>query len=323
MKSFHFFNAISLLIFINHFEYFRMRKSTIKNFMRTSYYVYHIEADLFQSDNIIYTDLHSLKTTDFKTSLIIAGSTSEKGYIEGRGTKARFAYVEGFIQITETRLVVADRHNNCLRHIDRVTGQSSQFSGQCQSEGFSDGRLGQFDCPSAVIRDKRDKRQLLVADQNNQAVRTIDAESGTVSTFIQSDSLYRINYVLQDLSGNMYVTANHAIYLITYRDKTVKIITGSPGINYISRDDTLRNALFFYPREFLFIGPDTLLVAEYGGNDGNKTRLVDMSSDRVTTLRLCSGCLDRPHSLLAANNSLFVGQFKGIHQFECKYTTFL
>lgn len=272
---------------------------------------------MYKPGNIIYTDYSSLKTSDGVTSTLIAGNTTEQGYREGRGAEARFYRITGFTQITQNHVVVADILNNCLRMIDRQTRVTSVFSGDCYSRGYTDG--SQFYNPQSVIRDLKDESQLLVADKYNKAVRSVDVNTGDVSTFVKSELLYIISHLTQDDSGDLYVIASfHALYRITYIDRTIQLISGKP-MSSGYRDSTLLNSRFFNPHELLFIGHQVLLVAE---RDNKRIQVVDMKADRVSTLDLCSGCLNNPVSLLLTANYLYVGQYQAVQQFICEYTLY-
>ena len=294
------------------FQPFRIEKSTPTDFISTSYLVYHMELDRYRPGFIVYTHKYTLMTSDGTTTYLIAGNSAQGGYREGVGADARFYRITGFAQITEKLVVVADVNNHCMRRIDRATNNTSVFSGQCKSQGYQDGRPGQFFYPWSVVMDKRDKNQLLITDSRNKAVRTVDVESQAVGKFSQSASLNNIMGITQEeKSGDLYVTAYHAIYKITYIQKTLSLISGSPGRNsHGYRDSTLLDSQFRYPAGLIFITPHTLLVADFWNY---KLRLVDMKSDKVTTLRVTNS-LDRPTSLLLTNNSLYVGQYEKIFQ---------
>ena len=276
-----------------------------------------MELDRYRPGFIIYSDAHALVTSYRTTAHLIAGNSAQKGYREGVGAEAWFTYIAGFAQISEKLVVVADTENNCLRLIDRSTNNTSVFSGQCKSRGYEGGLPGQFSYPHFVVIDKRDKNQLFITDFFNSAVRNVTVNSRVAGTFVQSDSLKYITGITQEEeSGDLYVTAYHALYRITYTQRTVSLISGSPG--YYSSgytDSTLRDSLFNVPHGLIFITPKTLLVAD---DDNNKLRLVDMNSDKVTTLNVTNS-LSSPRSLLLTNNSLYVGQDKKITQYKCEY----
>ena len=120
--------------------------------------------------------------------------------------------------------------------------------------------------------------------------------SQAVGTFVKSESLEDIIGITQEeKSGDLYVTAWHAVYRIAYTQRTVSLISGSPGWHsHGYRDSTLLNSLFYNPYELILIKPDTLLVADY---DNNKLRIVHMNSDKVRTLNVRSS-LPSPGSLL-------------------------
>ena len=203
-----------------------------------------------------------------------------------------------------------------MRLIDRTTNNTSLFSGLCGSYGFQDGHPGQFDSPHSVVIDQRDKNQLLITDYYNNAARTVDVMSRVIGTFAKSDSLSGIRDITQEeKSGDLYVTANHAVYRIAYTQRTVTLISGGTSSNSGGyRDSTLLDSRFYWLYELIFIAPDTLLAADLSNN---KLRLVDMNSDKVATLNVTNS-LSSPFSLLLTNNSLYVGQNKKITQYKCE-----
>ena len=160
--------------------------------------------------------------------------------------------------------------------------------------------------------DKRDRNQLLITDLWNAAVRTVNVSSRVVGTIVKSDSLDYIRGITQDeKSGDLYVTAYNAVYRITYTQRTVSLISGLSGSNSRGyKDSTLLNSLFDFPVHLIVMTPGTLLVADHRNK---KLRLVDMKSDKVTTLNVTNS-LYRPASLLLTNNSLYVGQWRKITQ---------
>ena len=275
-----------------------------------------MELDKYRPGFIVYTDKHALMTSDGTTTHLIAGSPNQRGYREGVGAEARFYDIAGFAQISEKLVVVADHYNHCMRLIDRTTNNTSVLSGQSNHWGYEDGRPGQFYHPWSVVMDQRDKNQLLITDYWNSAVRTVDVKSRVVGTFVKSDSLYYIRGITQEeKSGDLYVTVPHAVYRITYIQRTVSLTSGSPEGHRGYRDSTLLNSLFRWPCELIFIAPDILLVAD---QYNNKLRLVYMNSDKVTTLNV-KNSLNLPFALLLTNNSLYVGQHKEITQYKCEY----
>ena len=275
-----------------------------------------MELDRYQPGSIVYTMYNALMTSDGTTTHLIAGNWTEKGYREGVGADVRFNDISGFSQLSEERVIVTDSGNRCLRQIDRTTHSTSVFSGQCESYGYQDGRPGQFNFPQSALIDKKNKNQLLITDYFNAAVRTVDVMSQAAGTLVKSDSLQNIRYIAQEQkSGDLYVTAYHAVYRITYIQITVSLISGSPGANSGYRDGKLLNCLFNYPHGLIFIAAHTLLVADYGNH---RLRLLDTILDKSTTLNVKKSPFF-PSSILLTATSMNVGQHRKIIQYECKY----
>ena len=268
-----------------------------------------MEMDQIRPGYIIFTNWCALMTSDGTTTHVLAGNLTHQGYREGIGGEARFDKITEFAQISKKRVVLADYHDDCLRLIDRTSHSTSVFSGRCQSPRYRDW----FRNPWSVVLDKKDKNQLLVADNKKGAVRTVDVTSQAVGTFVKSASLTYIRPMTQDeKSGDLYVNAYHAIYRIKYTQRTVSLISGGAGPKYGYRDSMLLDSLFSWPYDLTLINPSTLLVA-----DGDRFRLVNMNSDKVTTLNV-SNSLYSADSLLLTNNTLFVGQRKKIIKYECE-----
>ena len=274
-----------------------------------------MEEDWYRPGFILYSDGYALKTSDGSDTTIVAGSPTENNYREAVGVDARFESLTGFTQIADTRVVVADLGNSCLRQIDRASGITSVFSGQCESSGYVDGRRGKFKNPWSVIKDNQNSSQVLVTV--NEAVRTVEINTGIIGTFVKSDKLYFVRYMVQDLNGDMYLTVSNAIYRVVYGDKSLVFLTGSTRHKGY-RDSTLLNSLFHNPFGMFVTAPGSVLVAEDGAYD--HIRLVHTNSNRVTTVNLCgdSDCLRIPQSVLLTNDSLYVGQYRKILKFKCK-----
>ena len=276
-----------------------------------------MELDLYQPGNIIYTDKYSLKTTDGVTAAIIAGHPTQGGYKDANGENARFQSITGFIGITAKILIAVDCYNDCLRRIRRDTGLTTTFSGVCTSYGYQDGKQVKFKYPYSIIRDNQNRNQLLVTDWYNNAIRTVAVSDGSVGTLTKSNTLWRPRSLIQNTAGDIFVTTYRAVFRIRYTEKTINLIAGSPTTTGY-RDSSLLNSLFNNPHELIFIQTNKLLIADDGNN---KLRILDLDKHKVTTLNLCNGCvrLGSPYSIMLINDSLYVGQYRKILRFKCKF----
>ena len=79
--------------------------------------------------------------------------------------------------------------------------------------------------------------------------------------------------MIQDVgSGDIYFTVSqNAIYRITYLKRTITLVAGTNG----------SSGLLFKPLGLLFIGPHTLMVADYFSE---AIRLVDIDLDHLSSL---------------------------------------
>ena len=272
-----------------------------------------MEADEYTPGNILYTNRHSLSTTDGVNSQILAGNATVRGYKEGQAQSALFRTITGFTQISPKRIIIVDKENHCLRLLEYptypvVVPLTSVFSGQCQRSGSWNVRPALYSYPWSIVKDKLNTRQLLV-------IRTVDSQTRVVGTFVKSRSIINVKYLAQEKGGDMYVTVKYAIFRITYSDKKITLLSGkatNSGGGY--RDSNLLKSLYYELYDLMFIGPDTLIVTDAWNS---RLRLVDIKSDKVTTL----ATVRAPYSLFLANSILYLGQKQKTQQIKCKPVT--
>lgn len=257
--------------------------------IKSARWIYHLEADIYKTGHVIYTDGKTLRSTDGATTTLIAGSefSSYYSYNDGIAEAAEFSTILGFTQLNTTHIVAADLYNHCLRLINRITRKTSTYSGLCGSEnsGLYDGKLSKFAYPAAVTKDRRPgKNGLLVLDRNNNAIRSVD-EEGHVTTLIQSDELDRpVTLTWDAIDPNIvFVSNKNHISRLDLSNLTLTLLAGDVGKSGF-RDGTFNQALFRQPRAILTLNENRLLVAD---QDNNKLRILDL--DDLTVASVCSG----------------------------------
>lgn len=294
-------------------------------YVTTPYTVYHMEMDEYIDGSILFSDPVSLTTTDGNTSQIVAGGLLGRAYREGVGKAATFYGISGFHQVSSRKVIVADMSNHCLRLVDRLTGQTSPFSGSCTKGGYADGSQGLFNRPYSIISDNGSQGKLLVTDHNNRAVRQVDINTRVVSTFYGSMRLLNdLAGITQEISSSdLYLMTSTALYQLHYQTKQLKLIAGSPITNQIGyRDGDFSVSLFNSAREILLIeNGKKILVA-----DANNGRLRVVDKESATTYSICTGTsghkdgdleqceLSAPLSLLVSGDSLYIGENNSIRR---------
>ena len=145
----------------------------------------------------------------------------------------------------------------------------------------------------------------------------MDVHSPAVSTFVKSDSFEKIRGITQEeKSGDLYVTVHHSEIRITYRRRSLSMISGSYGSQNSAgyRDSTLLNSRFDTLYEIILITPQIQLIAD-GRN--HKLRVLNINLNKVATLDVTYS-LGYPSSLLLTNDSLYIGHNTKIIQYKCE-----
>lgn len=189
----------------------------------------HIAPDLFLGDDYLLlargNAIISSRVSDVPEILVISGSVEIPGYIEGAALDARFNGITSFLQLNKTHVVIADYFNHCLRLLNRLTNTTSPYVGVCGKPGdVVDGPANQviFNQPSDVMFDKRDPTKLIILDDYNDAIRSLDTKTMIVSTiFMNETTMPRPRYGIFDMDDPdiMYITIMRQIVKYSFKGR--------------------------------------------------------------------------------------------------------
>ena len=312
----------------------RLREDAeMSTFYKTFGYIFHMEVDLYNAGNILFCDELQLKTTNGLSPVSrIAGHFWRFGYVEDVGTSAKFNIITGFVQLSPSKVVVADNSNHCLRIVDRETNRTAPLVGNCTIHGYEDGTQALFNYPWSVFKDIKDPTHILVSEHGNQVVRSINTNTLTVSTLFSFGPSIFWGIAQDPKTGDLYVTYRHSYQIdkYDYLAKEIKAVF-QPATNHneATEPPSLNTAFFEYPIEMTFLLKNMIIGAE---RKKHRLRVLDLETNTTTTI--CSGTkgredgnlthceLHNPHSVLMVNDSLFVGEATGgIRLVKCKSTS--
>ena len=205
---------------------------------------FHLEIDESDSTRLLAAYVASLgviRQNDTEPHKIVGGE--RKGYQDGIGHDAQFDHITGFAQLNMTHVALVDHGNHCIRMVDRLQRSATTLAGQCGQPGDDNGPLLQskFYQPYSIIK-RSDNGILLVTDHHNNAIREIDLEAKSVSTFLRSESdlPWPIDLVFDEYSGRI---------LVTLRFKFV-FIDSDKNVHHIS-DDRAEKIIMYSPHEMV------------------------------------------------------------------------
>lgn len=265
--------------------------------------------DRYRDDgSLLFSDNNYLKTTN--------GSSTDTLWTSSET-------ITGFLQTSSSHVLLPDYWRHCIRDLDRANNQVSVLYGVCGTSGSTDGqgKLARFNHPQSIITDKLHFGKLLVADRFNRAIRSIESQSGKVSTVVQYLSS-RPKY-MEWYEESLLVTSEHQIHVITWNDRdeaAAAVLTGSTTSGY--RDGTFSSARFSYPSGISYLSPHMFLVIDYGNQN---IRLLDMRNRRVLPACVESLCnisfrfTAEPDSVLRAEDSVYVGLKGQVLQLSGEY----
>ena len=288
----------------------------VMTFVTTASNVYHLERDDFVPDNIFFSDSSALKTTDGTDTYNIAGKATQRGYVEGVGTVARFDIIASFLQLSTDRVLITDYSNHCVRSLDRITNETMTFVGNCTNSGNKDGTDALLILPLKLIVDIKNPTRLLLAEEDG-IIKSVKAANGNVSYFgtIVDHSFIR-NMIQEQDRGDLFVTFEHGVGLLDYHTRAFSVIAGS-GVSGFN-DGLFNQTRFSYP-SIKFLNSHTLLVSDTGNQRLRVLNLITNTSSSICTgewghadgnFSTCT--LAWPHGLQILNETLYIGTYQRI-----------
>jgi hypothetical protein len=137
------------------------------------------------SENIYIADVNNntIRTISKATGIVstFAGKAGTSGSADGIGSEARFSSPNG-IFCDGINLYVTDSGNQTIRKIIISTGKVTTIAGMAGQSGSTDGAgtIAKFNFPYSIWGNGEN---LYVVDANNNTIRKVVIETGSVSTF--------------------------------------------------------------------------------------------------------------------------------------------
>jgi len=264
-----------------------------------------MELDKYKNDgSLLLGTSKGLLTTDGQTTSTLVSFT-----------------VTGFTQLNTTHVVLVDRTSHCIKLLNREDNNIKVMAGSCGTFGYKEGGVGvgQLSYPYGVQIDVRNPGKLLVTDQSNNAIRSVDMKTGELSTVINTG--FRYPGGLQ-WAGRQLLVVNWYQYISQVSWSSNGTVSNTLLAGSTSRGDVIGsfdNARFYNPYDIEEVTDNLYLVADL---NNKKLKLMDMKKrivgpvcfkgeDPCTKSSLFP---DRPFSLLNVGGAIYVGTKKNIYK---------
>lgn len=231
--------------------------------------------------------------------------------------------ITGFRQISPSKIVIVDSNNHCLGLLNRQTDKSVDYAGYCGKAHYRDGTsvYAGFRYPWSLIDDRKQSGMLLLVDKGNNAIRQVSSVSDgksvpTVTTFYRSNDLDEPYCIVQHPdTGELYVTTMNKVVSINYKTKTLTRLAGATTSSFGYVDGDSLSSRFSHLREVMLVDEGRKLLVADQSND--MLRAVDLATAESSTLSLYGdgssvSVLQDPSSLMYLNNSIYIGDHRGI-----------
>jgi DNA-binding beta-propeller fold protein YncE len=291
--------------------------------------------------NLYFSDTfnHCIRRVDARSGVITTcAGCGEAGYSGdgGPATRARFNEPYGIAVDNAGNIYVADRHNHCVRRIDRGSGIVTTFAGNGSSGfGGDDGpaaRAGMVE-PNGLAFDPTQTR-LFIADVADHRVRVVDLASRVMWTFAgvgepehsgdggpaSAAGIYGARAVKVAADGTVYILERQgsALRAVDPHRGIVTTVAGTGERAYGGDDGPALAASFNAPKELAIDREGNLLIVD---TENHAIRRVDLRTRTVATIAgsgrqggdgdggpARAAALDRPHgAAVAADGSIYIG----------------
>jgi len=255
-----------------------------------------VDGNLYFSD----TFNHRIRRVDARTGIIstFAGS-SEAGYAGdgGPATRARLNEPYGIAIDKVANVYIADRHNHCVRRVDRTSGVITTFAGNGVAGFNGDGgpasRAGMVE-PNGLALDPAQGR-LFIADVADHRVRVVDLATGTISTFAGTGEAQHSGDGGPATAAGIHgaraveVATDGTVYILERQGSTLRAVNPSTGVintvagtgarGYSGDGGPAHDAVFDAPKEF---------ALDHGGD----ILIVDTENHAIRSIYACNGIVE-------------------------------
>lgn len=214
----------------------------------------------------------------------LAGS-GDRGYVDGKGTEAKFHFPEDLVFAPDGNLYVADSYNNRIRKVS-LAGDVSTLAGS--TDGKADGPVGEakFSLPGGITVDSAGT--FYVTD-NNVKIRKI--ADGTVSTY--PTQFYGNRGMSVGPDGKLYFTTNvnyiNTVKVIDPKSGDFSVLAGKGEAGYA--DGKGDKALFTGPSGIVVDPQGTAFVVD---SDNHRIRRITADGTVTTIAGSTAGSADGP-----------------------------
>jgi len=264
-----------------------------------------MELDKYKNDGSLLLGTDSgLLTTDGQTT----------------STLASF-WLMGFTQFNTTHVVLVNYHSHCIKLLTREDNNIKVMAGSCDTYGYKEGGVGvgQLYYPWEVQIDVRNPGKLLVTDEHNNALRSVDMKTGELSTVINTGFSHPSGFLW---AGRQLLVANHYHYISQVSWSSNERVSNTLLTGSSSSGDVIGSfdiARFTKPHDIEEMADNLYLVAD---TENKKLKLMDMKKKIVGPVCFkgedpcteSSLLPDVPQSLLNVGGAIYVGMRQHIYK---------
>ena len=255
-----------------------------------------VDGNLYFSD----TFNHRIRRVDARTGIIstFAGS-SEAGYAGdgGPATRARLNEPYGIAIDKVANVYIADRHNHCVRRVDRTSGVITTFAGNGVAGFNGDGgpasRAGMVE-PNGLALDPAQGR-LFIADVADHRVRVVDLATGTISTFAGTGEAQHSGDGGPATAAGIHgaraveVATDGTVYILERQGSTLRAVNPSTGvINTVAGTGARGYSGDGGPAHDAVLDAPKVFALDYGGD----ILIVDTENHAIRRIYACNGIVE-------------------------------
>lgn len=202
------------------------------------------------------------KITSAGVVTTLAGKRSEEGYVDAKGSKARFSNLGGLSVDSAGNILVADWYNNALR---KITPAGLVTTLNRVVPGFADGKLDEalFVQPGAIAVGSNGS--IYIADSGNDAIRTV-AANGKVKTLAGPTRKGLVNdkgaKARFRFPTGVAATDKGVVYVADYGNRVIRKITAKGVTSTVA----IKHEGLFRPADVALGSDGSLYIADAGGH---------------------------------------------------------
>lgn len=216
----------------------------------------------------------------------ISGSTVA-GYREAKGSNARYNGITGLVQVNDSSIILVDRGNKVIRHLNLNSTVTNRHAGTAGTAGDRDQTLENalLNSPFGITKSVLETNTLYLSDTTSHKIRRLNETH--LTTAYDGHPLISPKGMTLDADNPLllYVVINHGIAMINLLSRQALLLNSAGARGFL--DGPVQASKFSSPQNIIQVTSGSFIVTD---TENDRLRVYERVNDTISSI--CTGTYD-------------------------------